>query len=186
MARKLWQLTALGIACAALAACGSSSGSSGSGGSTSSGSDSSSTTGSTSGGKLAVCSIITAEDAATVVGSPAKEEAPSGPELATKGVCIYKKDTTEIAVNLLQVRVYNGPQFYGEKIFPDAETIKVKGADKAFLNVKTAGAGAANYDLQFVKDGQTGALNYTATQGADQTATTSAMQSLADKLAAAI
>lgn len=183
MARKFWQLTALGIACAALAACGSSSGSSGS---KSSGSDSSSTTGSGSGGKVAVCSIITADDAATVVGSPAKEEAPSGPELATKGVCIYKKDTTDIAVNLLQVRVYNGPQFYGEKIFPNAKTIKVKGADKAFLNIKTADAGAANYDLQFVKDGQTGALNYTATQGADQTSTSSAMQKLADKLAAAI
>lgn len=183
MARKFWQLTALGIACAALAACGSSSGSSGS---KSSGSDSSSTTGSGSGGKVAVCSIITADDAATVVGSPAKEEAPSSPELATKGVCIYKKDTTDIGVNLLQVRVYKGPQFYGEKIFPNAKTIKVKGADKAFLNVKTADGGAANYDLQFVKDNQTGVLNYTATQGTDEASTSSAMQKLADKLAAAI
>lgn len=183
MARKVWQLTALGIACAALAACGSSGGSKSAGGTTTSKPASK-----PSGAKIDVCSIITAEDAATVVGSPAKQEAPSGPELATKGVCIYKKDTTDIAVNLLQIRVYGGPQFYGEKIFSDAKSIKVKGAQKAFVNVKTAGAGAANYDLQFVKDDQTGALNYTATggSGADQTATISAMQNLANQLAAAL
>lgn len=184
MARKLWQLTALGIACAALAACGSSGGSKSSGGTTTS----KPASGAASGAKVDVCSIITAEDAATVVGSPAKQQAPSSSELAPKGVCIYKKDTTDIAVNLLQIRVYGGPQFYGEQIFADAKSIKVKGAQKAFVNVKTAGEGAANYDLQFVKDNQTGALNYTATggAGADQSATIAAMQKLADQLAAAL
>jgi hypothetical protein len=184
MARKIWQFAALGIACAALAACGSSSGSKSSGSSSDTKSSSNPTTSSKD--KIAVCKIITPEAAATVVGSPAKEEAPSGPELATAGVCIYKRDTTDIAVNLLQARVYNGPQFYGERIFPDAKTITVKGADKAFLNIKTAGAGAANYDLQFVKNGKTGALNYTATKGADEATTTPALENLANQLAAAL
>jgi hypothetical protein len=184
MGPKLWKFAAAGLAAVALAACGSSGGST-SGGSGSSAAKNPSST-SASGQKIAVCKIITADDAATVVGTPAKEEPSSAPELATAGVCIYKKDTTEIGVNLLQVRVYNGPQFYGEKIFPNAEPIKVKGADKAFLSVKTADGGAVNYDLQFVKDGRTGALNYTATKGADESTTTPAMQNLADKLAAAL
>lgn len=178
MGLKLWKFAVLGLTSAALAACGSS------GGSSSSSKSSSSTT--SSGEKVDVCKIITADAAATVVGSPAKEETPSSPELSTEGVCIYKKDTTDVGVNLLQVRVYKGPQFYGEKIFPNAEAIKVKGADKAFLSVKTAGGGAASYDLQFVKDGRTGALNYTATKGADESTTTPALENLANQLAAAL
>lgn len=181
MPRTLRQLVALGLTGAVLAACGSSGGSTSSGRSTRSSSASSS-----SAAKIDVCTIITPADAATVVGSPAKTEPSSGPELSTQGVCIYKKDTTDIGVNLLQVRVYGGPQFYGEKIFPDAKPIKVKGADKAFLAVKTSGGGAAGYDLQFVKDGKTGALNYTATKGADESTTTPAMEKLANQLAAAL
>ncbi len=179
MPRTLRQLVALGLTGAVLAACGSSGGSASSG-------TSKPPSSSSSAAKVDVCRIITPADAATVVGSPAKTEPTSGPELSTQGVCIYKKDTTDIGVNLLQVRVYGGPQFYGERIFPDAKSIKVKGADKAFLSVKTAPGGAATYDLQFVKDGRTGALNYTATKGADESTTTAAMESVANQLAAAL
>ena len=117
----------------------------------------------------------------------AKEEAPAGSELSTKGVCLYKKDTTDIAVNLLQVRVYGGPQFYGASIFPDHKTIDVTGASKAFLSVKKAPGGTAQtFDIQFVKGGQTGAVNYVATKGADEATVVPALKAIANKLAAKI
>lgn len=164
-----------------LAACGSSSGSKG--GSDSGSSSNTSSSGSSTKKSIDVCKIITAADAEKVFGGPAKEQAPAGTEGLASGVCIYKEDGTGIRVNLLQIRVYPGPQFYGEKVFPNAKSIDVDGADKAFENVKTTGAGAASIDIQFVKDDQTGTINYVATGGADPSTALPALEDIANKLA---
>jgi hypothetical protein len=172
-----------------LAACGSSSGSSAGGSSTSGGTKASgSTTGKTSGsGKLDICAIITPADAEKVFGGPAKQQAPTSSELKLSSACIYKKDTTDIAVNLLQVRVYDGPQFYGASIFPKRRSVKVSGADESFLSVKTVPGGTAQtFDLQFVKNDRTGAINYVATKGADEATVVPALTAIANKVAAAI
>jgi len=145
-----------GLAVLLLAACGSSSGSAsgdGSGTSSSTGSGDSKQT-------IDVCKIVTASDAEQVVGGPVEEQEPAGTERLTSLFCIYRATTEGIRVSLLQVRVYPGPQFYGEDALPGAESIEIEGADKAF--VRSGGKGKT-IDVQFVKDGQTGTVNFTNT-----------------------
>ncbi len=165
----------------ALAACGSSSGSEN--GSDAGSSSNPSSSGSSAKKSIDVCKIVTPADAEKVFGGPAKEQAPAGTEALATGVCIYKADGTGIRVNLLQVRVYPGPQFYGERVFKKATPIDVDGADKAFENVKTSGGGTTNIDIQFVKDGQTGTINYVVTGGADPSTAVSALEDIANELA---
>jgi hypothetical protein len=164
-----------------LAGCGSSSGSSGGGSKTSS------TTGaaksSTAGKKIDVCSIITPADAQKVIGGPVEVQAPAGTEGLSSGGCIYRATGGGIRVSLLQVRVYPGPQFYGDKALSDTKSIDLSGTDKAFVR---EAAGGKTIDVQFVKDGKTGAINFTdtgATASADAAAN---VQAVAQKLADAI
>jgi hypothetical protein len=149
---------AAALAAALLAGCGSSSGSSSDGGSdTSAGSGGRD---SDSAQTIDVCKIVTASDAEKVIGGPVEEQAPAGTERLTSGVCIYRATTGGIRVSLLQVRVYPGPQFYGEDALPGAESIELEGTDKAF--VRSSGKGRS-IDVQFVKDGKTGTVNFTDT-----------------------
>jgi len=167
------------IGAAGLAACGSSGSSSGSG-------DTSATTARKSGASkqsIDVCKIVTAADAQKVVGGPVQQQAPSGTEGLASGVCIYKGTGGGIRVNLLQVRVYPGPQFYGEKALPGAKSIDIPGTDKAFVRSSAQGR---NVDVQFVKDGKTGAVNYTDTQNTDESGTVTAVENVAETLAAGI
>ncbi len=165
-----------------LAGCGSSSGSSSSG---------STKTSATSGGsgsgsgtkKIDVCKIINTEDAATVVGGPVEVQAPSGTEGLSSGVCIYKATGGGIRVSLLQVRVYPGPQFYGEDALANTKSIDIAGTDKAFVR---STAGGKTIDVQFVKDGQTGAINFTDTGATAPEAAVDHVTAVAEKLAAAI
>jgi hypothetical protein len=169
-----------------LAGCGSSSGST-SGGSP----DTSSTTtgGSGTGGsgsdkkKIDVCKIVTPADAEKVVGGPVETQAAAESEGLSSGVCIYKATGGGIRVSLLQVRVYPGPQFYGEDALPKTKSIDIAGADKAFVR---SSAGGKTIDVQFVKDGQTGAINFTDTGATASDAAVTNVQTVAEKLAAAI
>src|SRR3954453_22465467 len=108
-----------------LAGCGSSSGSKSDG--TSGTPATSSDGGSASGKKIDVCKIITPADAQKVVGGPVAVQAPAGSEGLSSGVCIYKATGGGIRVSLLQIRVYPGPQFYGEKALPGAKSIDIAG-----------------------------------------------------------
>ena len=176
--RNLAALVVVGAV--AFAGCGSSSGSSSSGDAKMS-SDGSSSTG---GKKIDVCKIITADDAATVVGGTAEVQAPSGTEGFASGVCIYRASGGGTRVRLLQVRVYPGPQFYGEKELQDTEAIEIRGADKAFVR---SVAGGKSVDVQFVKAGKTGVVNFTDTGStAPGDGTLSNVEDVARKLAAAL
>ena len=168
-----------------LAGCGSSSGSS-SGVSTGDSSATSATSGggaAAAGKKVDVCKIITPTDAEKVVGGPVEVQAPAGTESLASGVCIYKASGGGIRVSLLQVRVYPGPQFYGEKAIPGAKSIDISGTDKAF--VREAGNGKT-VDVQFVKDAKTGTINFTDTGTTPSDATVTNVQAVAQRLADAI
>ncbi len=130
-----------------------------------------------------LCTVITPADAVSVFGAPGTAQPSSGSTKGLSGACLYKKDGTAPTVDLLQVRVYDGPQFYGEKLFKHPEPVEIVGADRAFERVGTAKGGATTYDLQFLKDGKTGAINYVATGGTSSTASSAALRSVADKLA---
>jgi len=164
-----------------LAGCGSSSGSS-SGGSTKT-SATSGGSGSGSGKTIDVCKIITSADAENVVGGPVEAQAPAGSEGLSSGVCIYKATGGGIRVSLLQVRVYPGPQFYGEDALPNTKSIDIAGTDKAFVR---SAAGGKTIDVQFVKDGQTGAINFTDTGSTAPEAAVENVTTVAEKLAAGI
>jgi hypothetical protein len=167
-----------------LAGCGSSSGSSSGGASGGSSATSATSAGNASGTKkIDVCKIITPADAQKVVGGPVEVQAPSGGEGLASGVCIYKATGGGIRVSLLQVRVYPGPQFYGETAIPGAKSIDISGTDKAFVREAAAGK---TVDVQFVKDGKTGAINFTDTGSTPSDATVTNVQAVAQKLADAI
>jgi hypothetical protein len=168
------------VALVVLAGCGSSSGSSGGSSGTSS------TTGgsaSTTGKKIDVCKIITPADAQTVIGGPVEVQAPAGTEGLSSGVCIYRATGGGIRVSLLQVRVYPGPQFYGDKALGDTKSIDISGTDKAFIR---EAAGGKTIDVQFVKDGKTGAINFTDTGATASADAATNVQAVAQKLADAI
>jgi hypothetical protein len=166
-----------------LAGCGSSSGSSSSGSTKPSAASGGSGSGSGSGKKIDVCKIINTEDAATVVGGPVEAQDPAGSEGLSSGVCIYKATGGGIRVSLLQVRVYPGPQFYGEDALAKTKSIDIAGTDKAFVR---SAAGGKTIDVQFVKDGQTGAINFTDTGSTAPDAAVGKVTAVAEKLAAAI
>jgi hypothetical protein len=163
----------------ALGACGSSGGSSSSGGGATS-----SATGGSGGGKIDVCKIITVADAEQVIGGPAEEQSPAGTERLASGVCLYRATGQGIRVSLLQVRVYPGPQFYGEKALSGTKSVDIPGTDKAF---ERTAAGGSTVDVQFVKDGKTGVVNFTDTGSTASPETTLGnVEDVAKKLAAAI
>jgi hypothetical protein len=165
-----------------LAGCGSGSASKSVGPSGTS-STSAGSSGSGSGKKIDVCKIITAADAEKVVGGPVEAQGPAGTEGLSSGVCIYKATGGGIRVSLLQVRVYPGPQFYGEDALPNTKSIDIAGTDKAFVR---SAADGKTVDVQFVKDDQTGAINFTDTGTTAPDAAVTNVEAVAKKLAAAI
>jgi hypothetical protein len=165
----------------AVAGCGSSSGSSSNGTKSTSSTSSGGTSGASK--KIDVCKIITAADAQKLMGGPAQEQAPSGAEPLASGVCIYKANGGGIRVRLLQVRVYPGPQFYGAQLLADTQSIDIAGTDKAFVR---SAFGGKTVDVQFVKNGKTGAVNFTDTGNPTPDASVSGVEDVAKKLAASI
>ncbi|MEP6623131.1 MAG: hypothetical protein ABJC79_01700 [Acidimicrobiia bacterium] len=130
-----------------------------------------------------LCTVITPADAESVFGAPGTARPHSGSTTGLTGACLYKKDGTAPTVDLLQVRVYDGTKYYGARLFRHPEAVEILGADRAFERVGTGKGGATTYDLQFVKHGKTGAINYVATGGTSTTASSAALRALADKLA---
>ncbi len=167
-----------------LAGCGSSSGSKSGGASATSSTTAGGGSGSGSDKKaIDVCKIITPADAEKVVGGPVETQEAAGTEGLSSGVCIYKATGGGIRVSLLQVRVYPGPQFYGEDALPNTKSIEIAGTDKAFVR---SAAGGKTIDVQFVKDDQTGTINFTDTGSTAPEAAVTNVKAVAEKLAAAI
>jgi hypothetical protein len=175
--------SAVVVGAVVLAGCGSSSGSSSGGGSATSSTTAGGGSASGSGTTIDVCKIITPADAEKVVGGPVEAQDPAGTEGLASGVCIYKATGGGIRVSLLQVRVYPGPQFYGEQALPNTESIDISGTDKAFVR---EAAGGKTVDVQFVKDGKTGTINYTDTGATAPQGAVANVEAVAQKLADAI
>ena len=183
MARTALSRTALAVAVAAvlLAACGGGSSSKSSSSSTSGGSTT--TKGSTSSGKAlsdaALCKIITADDAAKVFGEPAQQKPPAGVAPGASAQCLYDNPNDGLSVrNLLQVRVYPRPQYYGEKIYPGAQSLSGLG-DKAF--VSTQGAMHA-VEIQFMQNGRTVSINYSAGPTVNTASKVAELEAIAHKV----
>jgi hypothetical protein len=128
-----------------------------------------------------VCSIVTAEDAQTVFGSPARTRDATGTVGGAIGICLYEGvDDPATLRNLL--RVYGGQEYYGEQTFPDAQPVDGIGG-RAFASVN---AGGGVVDVQFVKDGRTGVVSYSAGPEVDVQTRVDAVEAVARKLADAI
>lgn len=127
-----------------------------------------------------VCAIATPADAGEIFGEAAKVRDATQSEPLISGICIYTAASDEFAVrHLLQLRVYEGSEFYGKQLFPDADPLEGLG-DKAFVSVNEA---AHMVDVQFVIDGRTGIVNYTGDASADLAPKVETIEKLAAKLA---
>jgi len=105
------------------------------------------------------CELVTTEDAAGLFGVDAKKEDDSSP-VDLGASCLYGNVGGEepgTVSHLLQVRVFDGEQFYGAETFDDEQPIDGLG-DKAFVHAGTGGLGGV--EVQFVQDGQTVSINY--------------------------
>lgn len=175
-----------GVGALALAACGSSATSSTQGSSRpadSTSSASNSKGNSSSKAKFDVCAVITPADAATVFTETATSQPSASAEPLVSGLCIYSHPGDDLQVrNLLQIRVYPGEQFYGERLFPSATALSGSG-DKGFIDVDPK---QHTIDLQFVKNGTTGVIAYTTGPGVDIATRADAVKAVGKKLAAAM
>ncbi len=170
--RKLAGAGVVMVAVLALAACGgSSSKTSASGstkttvgsGTTASGSGttagSSGNSSSSSSANTQACSLVTQDQATTLFGHPAQTKAPAGAGISASQ-CLWGADTNPgtmgDTIYLLQVHVYDGEQFYGEKVYSGAEHLDGIG-DKAFV-----GKLGNMVTVQFVKNGKTVSIAYSA------------------------
>ncbi len=133
--------------------------------------------------RIDVCAVITPEDAATVFAETATSQPSASAEPLVSGLCIYSHPGDDPQVrNLLQIRVYPGEQFYGERLFPSATALSGSG-DKGFIDVDPK---QHTIDLQFVKNGKTGVIAYTTGAGVDIATRADAVKAVGKKLAAAM
>jgi hypothetical protein len=107
------------------------------------------------------CVMVTTEDAAELFGEEAQVEEDASP-VKIGASCIYGNVAGEELGNvahLLQVRVYDGEQFFGPETYDDEESIAGLG-DDAF--VRTSDGAGGIVEVQFVQGGKTVSLSYSA------------------------
>ncbi|MGH8976626.1 MAG: hypothetical protein ACRDV7_01030 [Acidimicrobiia bacterium] len=105
------------------------------------------------------CELVTVEDATGLFGTDAEEQPDASP-VGLGASCIYETPETEdlgTVGHLLQVRVFDGEQFFGAETYDDEEEIDDLG-DRAF--VRSNGSALTGVEVQFVQDGKTVSLNY--------------------------
>ena len=105
------------------------------------------------------CALVTADDAAGLFGVDAQEEDDSSP-VDLGATCLYGNvggEDVGTVSHLLQVRVYDGEQFFGAETFDDEQAVDGLG-DKAF--VRAGGGGLGGVEVQFVQDDKTVSINY--------------------------
>jgi hypothetical protein len=106
------------------------------------------------------CALVTQADAEGLFGVEAVEtEDDAAVDLGTS--CIWENaDKAEMGAvgHLLQVRVFDGEQFYGAEAYPDETELSDLG-DRAF--VRSGGGALGGVAVQFVQDGRTVTLDYT-------------------------
>ena len=130
-----------------------------------------------------LCTVITPADAAELFGETAESTPSSGAEKLVSGLCLYHHPGDALTVrNLLQIRIYPGAQFYGERLFPKRAALSGLGS-RAFEDVNPA---LHKVVIQLVKDGATGVVDYSTGAGVDVRTRTSIVRSLAKKLASSM
>jgi hypothetical protein len=105
------------------------------------------------------CKMVTAEDAGGLFSEEAIEEADSSP-VDLGASCIYGNAKGQELGNvsqLLQVRVFDGEQFFGAESFDDEQPVDGLG-EQAF--VRTSDSAAGGVEVQFLQDGKTVSLSY--------------------------
>ena len=105
------------------------------------------------------CELVTQDDAERLFGEPAQEAEDSSPvDLGSS--CLWENaDGAELGQvgHLLQVRVFDGEQFYGADAYEDETALDDLG-DRGFVR---SGEGTfAGVEVQFVQDGNTVTLSY--------------------------
>jgi len=106
------------------------------------------------------CELVTQEDAQELFGADfvavhAEDDSPV--ELGAS--CIWENEGSDELGNpshLLQVRVYDGEQFYSAEVYPDAEELEI--GERAFVDATEGGLGGVT--VQFVQDGRVFDINY--------------------------
>jgi len=102
----------------------------------------------------AACERVTEADATSLFGAAATKGTDSSPVASAASACIWEAEDSSGHKYLLQSRVYDGEQYYGEALFDSAERISGLG-DKAFVN-----KGRVGVEVQYVQDGKTYSVNY--------------------------
>jgi hypothetical protein len=99
------------------------------------------------------CQIVTLADASTIFGEQAVED--RGTPIADPnllGECLWTWDT-ETENQLIQFRIWNGEQYYGE---PAADSQPLNIGDKGNIRINEI----AGVDIEWVQDGKTVSLSY--------------------------
>jgi hypothetical protein len=105
------------------------------------------------------CTLVTQADATTLFGHPALLNNTNNPTSAVSS-CVWQADTNpdpnalDDITYLLQARIYNGEEFYGEKYLSNVKKLSGIG-DKAFVNTQGPLA-----QVEFVKHGRTVTIAY--------------------------
>lgn len=102
------------------------------------------------------CALVTKDDAEALFGGPAiqSEDDVGVIQLALTG-CIWEWNGDDgLSFQLLQLQVYDGPQFYGEEIYPDVEPLDV--GDRGFISIDPQ---LDTVTVQFVSGGTTVAID---------------------------
>jgi Protein of unknown function (DUF3558) len=130
-----------------------------------------------------LCTVISTDDAAKIFGESAESRPPTTPTPFVTGICFYHHPGDGLDVrNLLQIRIYPGEKFFSAALFPNSQTVSGLG-DKAFSHVNTV---ANTVQVDFVKNGKTGSVFYSAGHAVDVPSKAAAVQDIAKKLAASI
>jgi hypothetical protein len=113
------------------------------------------------------CALVTRVDAEELFGSEARQAEDAAPvELGS--ACIWENvggDELGVVGHLLQVRAYEGEQFYGEDVYDDARPLDGIG-DRAFVS---SGRGLAGVEIQFLEGETVVQLSYsTVNVGVDE------------------
>lgn len=130
-----------------------------------------------SGAKIDACALVTQADATALFGKPAvPEEGTPVFDPNMMGECLWTWDT-ETGGQLLQFRVFNGPQYYSE--LPDAQPFDIGEQGNVRTNTFTG------VDVEWIQDAKTYTLSYSTvgTDVPDATTKAEEVKQLAKKVA---
>lgn len=119
------------------------------------GSDAASRSSNDDAAKQDACKLVTQQDASALFGQPASaEEGDLALDANMTGECLWTYDT-DTGNQLIQFRIWNGPQYYGE--LPDSQPFDI--GEKGFVRTNEF----TGVDIEWIQDGMTYTLSYSTT-----------------------